>query len=194
MTTTAVPVATRASGFTSYDPAFQAVTGRDPVLAKVLDVEAHEGPVYLAGEDALYFTTLPRRRREAGLDVPLVDIRKLALDGYRFPLEPERVSVVRPQANAANGMTLAPDGSLLVCEQGSWFQPARITGSTRTRGPRSRWSTAQRRAGSTHPTTSWSAATGPCGSPTPPTGSCSTSGPGRSRRTPSTATTRPAAR
>ena len=49
MTTTAVPVATRASGFTSYDPAFEAVTGRDPVLAKVLDVEAHEGPVYLAG-------------------------------------------------------------------------------------------------------------------------------------------------
>jgi len=100
MTTAAVP-ATRASGFTSYDPAFEAVTGRDPVLAKALDVEAHEGPVYLAREDALYFTTVPRVRHEAGLEVPLVDIRRLNLDGYRFPLEPERVSVVRPQANAA---------------------------------------------------------------------------------------------
>ena len=64
MTTTAVPVATRASGFTSYDPAFEAVTGGDPVLAKVLDVEAHEGPVYVAAEDALYFTTVPRVRHE----------------------------------------------------------------------------------------------------------------------------------
>ena len=127
--------------------------------------------------------------------MPLVDIRKLALDGYRFPLEPERVSVVRPQANAANGMTLAPDGSLLVCEQGSWFQPARIsrvdphTGSAVTLVDRgSRWPAqlAQRRRG---PPRRDGLVHRPLAM-----ASCSASGPGRSRRTPSTDTTRPAAR
>ena len=63
----------------------------------MLDVEAHEGPVYVAAEDALYFTTVPRVRREAGLEVPLVDIRRLALDGYRFPLEPD-AGLGRPAA------------------------------------------------------------------------------------------------
>ncbi len=127
VTTLAAGAPRLAPGFTAYDRSFADVTGRTPRLTKVVDVEAHEGPVYLAAEDALCFTTLPRVRREAGLEVPLVDIRKVALDGYRFPVERERVSVVRPQANAANGMTLAPDGALLVCEQGSWFQPARIS-------------------------------------------------------------------
>jgi gluconolactonase len=60
-------------------------------LVKVVDVDAHEGPVYVAGEDALYFTTLP-----APTDVPLpgslrVAIKRLALDGDRFPLEVERL-------------------------------------------------------------------------------------------------------
>ena len=114
-------------GFTAYDRSFIAVTGRSPLLTKVLDADAHEGPVYAADTDTLYFTSLPRVRREAGLEVPLVDIRRIVLDGYRFPLERERVSVVRPQANAANGMTAAPDGGLIVCEQGSWFQPARLS-------------------------------------------------------------------
>ncbi len=129
MTVTSPPggVPVQASGFTAYDSSFRRVTGRSPLLAKVVDVDAHEGPVYLAGSDALYFTTLPRVRREAGLDVPLVDIRKVVLDGYRFPVGRERVSVVRPQANAANGMFLSRDGRLIVCEQGSWFQPARLS-------------------------------------------------------------------
>ena len=128
------PAAAVAVGFTAYDPAFAGVTGSAPILAKVADVEAHEGPVYVAEEDALYFTTLPRPRQEAGLTVPLVDIRRLALDGLRFPLDAGRATVVRPQANAANGMTLAPDGSLLVCEQGSWYQPARISRVDRATG------------------------------------------------------------
>ena len=126
--------ATQVAGFTAYDDEFALVTGDGPVLAKVVDVEAHEGPVYVADEDALYFTTVPRTRYEAGLGVPLVDIRRLALDGLRFPVEPERLSLVRAEANAANGMTLAPDGSLLVCEQGSWFQPARLSRVDRRTG------------------------------------------------------------
>jgi gluconolactonase len=69
----------------------------------VIDVDAHEGPVYVPEEDALYFTTLPRPR-------PRVDLKRLALDTLT-------VSVVREDAGAANGMTLAPDGRLVVCEQ-----------------------------------------------------------------------------
>jgi gluconolactonase len=67
---------------------------------------AHEGPVYLAGEHALYFTTLP----EPGGKRPVVDIKRLAL-------ETGAVSMVRADANVANGMALAPDGRLVVCEQ-----------------------------------------------------------------------------
>jgi gluconolactonase len=73
---------------------------------RVAEINAHEGPVYVPGEHALYFTT-PR---------PVVDIKRL-------DLETGETSVVRPDANVANGMTLMPDGRLLVCEQ----DPARLT-------------------------------------------------------------------
>jgi gluconolactonase len=79
--------------------------------------DAHEGPVYVPGEDALYFTT----------SRPDVAIRRLALDGERFPLEPERVTTVRASTDAANGMTLGRDRRLLVCEQGSLTRRAAIT-------------------------------------------------------------------
>jgi gluconolactonase len=72
-------------------------------LDHLIDVDAHEGPVYVAEEHALYFTSLPRPG-------PRVDIKRLALDSMT-------VSVVRPDAGAANGMTLSPDGRLVVCEQ-----------------------------------------------------------------------------
>jgi gluconolactonase len=89
---------------------------------KVAEVDAHEGPVYVAEEDALYFTSLPR---------PQVDIRRLSLRSGR-------VTVVRADANKANGMALAPDGRLVVCEQGTFTTAARIslvdraTGATET--------------------------------------------------------------
>ena len=48
------------------DPAFVAsasgfdpVLGDDPKLRLVAEVDAREGPVYFADEDALYFATLP---------------------------------------------------------------------------------------------------------------------------------------
>jgi gluconolactonase len=83
---------------------------------RVAEIDAHEGPVYVPDEDALYFTTLPQR--DAG-GVPRVQIKRLTLDGES--------TVVRADANAANGMTLARDGRLLVCEQGTPSTPARIT-------------------------------------------------------------------
>jgi gluconolactonase len=80
-------------------------------LERVVETDAHEGPVYVAEEDALYFTTV---RREG------VSIKRLALaEGT--------VSVVRKDANMANGMALASDGRLVVCEQGTLAEPARIS-------------------------------------------------------------------
>jgi len=115
---------TRAA-FAAHDPAFLDVTGPDPRLERVIATDAHEGPVYVAGEDALYFTTVPR----PGPDGPVVDIRRL-------DLATRRLTTVRTDANAANGMALAPDGRLLVCEQGSISRLAalslvdRATGAT----------------------------------------------------------------
>jgi gluconolactonase len=74
----------------------------------VATADAHEGPVYVAAERALYFTTQRAGRR--------VDIMRLSLaDG--------RLSTVLADAAAANGMTLDRDGRLVVCEQ----QPAAIS-------------------------------------------------------------------
>jgi gluconolactonase len=92
-------------------------------LDLVVETDAHEGPVYVAQEDALYFTTVPR----PGPAGPRVDIRRLALDGARL-------TTVSHDANAANGMALAPDGRLVVCEQGSMTQPAAITLVDRSTG------------------------------------------------------------
>ncbi len=46
------------------------------------------------------------------------------MGNHRFPLDPERISTVR----AATGMTLDGEGRLVVCEQGSRTEPARIAG------------------------------------------------------------------
>jgi gluconolactonase len=110
--------------FAAHESSFAGVLGSTPVLVKVVDVDAHEGPVYAADEDALYFTTLPQQRVPG---FPEVAIKRLALDGLDFPVAPERVTVVRESANAANGMALAPDGRLLVCEQGNRSERARIS-------------------------------------------------------------------
>jgi gluconolactonase len=81
----------------------------------------------VADEDALYFTTLPRSADVPAPGFPGVAIKRLALDGDRFPLEHERLSLVREEANAANGMTLDREGRLVVCEQGTRSEPARIS-------------------------------------------------------------------
>jgi gluconolactonase len=81
-----------------------------PQLTRIVDTDAHEGPVYLPAENALYFTT----------SRPEVAIRRLALDS-----DPT-ITTVRPTANA-NGMTLGRDGRLIVCEQGSLDRAAAIT-------------------------------------------------------------------
>src|SRR5262249_35732517 len=99
--------AVETDAFVAHDTAFASVTGERASRAKLGDVDAHEGPVFLDG--SLFFTSLPRR--DAGGN-PDVAIRRLLLDTLE-------VVTVREHANAANGMTPAADGHLLVCEQGT---------------------------------------------------------------------------
>ena len=115
MTTLAPP-----SPFVAHHPTFAGVLGPEPRLELLAETDAHEGPVYAADEDALYFTSV-RRPGEP------VAIRRLGLaDG--------RVTTLVEDATNANGMALAPDGSLLVCEQGDLERPARISRVDRRTG------------------------------------------------------------
>jgi gluconolactonase len=91
-------------------------------MTVIASTDAHEGPVYAADERALYFTTKP-----VPGDPPRVDIKRLDLASGA-------ISVVRPDANVANGMTLGPGGELVVCEQGSFHEPARISAVDRRSG------------------------------------------------------------
>lgn len=87
-------------------------------LVRVAETDAHEGPVYEADEHAIYFTTVRGER---------VAIKRLALvDGS--------ISVVREDANTANGMALDREGRLVICEQGTLTEPARITRLDRRTG------------------------------------------------------------
>jgi gluconolactonase len=119
-------LASPTSSFVAYHPEFLAVAGDDPHLHRVVDIDAHEGPVYVANEDALYFTSSPRFGHPASRRDPRVAIRRVALNGDRFPLAPQAVSTVRHDANGANGMALDRDGRLVVCEQGSHERQAGI--------------------------------------------------------------------
>ena len=123
-----------APGFVIHATEFERVLGPDPRIVEVIATDAHEGPVYAADEDALYFTTVPRRSGHLDLTLPLVSVRRLALDGRRFPLEQNRLTTLRAPANAANGMTMDREGRLVMCEQGSFLEPAAITRLDRRTG------------------------------------------------------------
>jgi len=79
-------------------------------LTRIAHADAHEGPVHVAEEDALYFTSVP---------APAVAIRRL-------DLRTGGVTTLVGDADGANGMTLAADGRLLVCVQGSLSTRARL--------------------------------------------------------------------
>jgi gluconolactonase len=120
-----VITALRDPAFVTRDPAFADVLGDAPRLWRLAEVDAHEGPVYFADENALYFTTLPR----PGVDrSPSVQIKRLSLDA------PEDVSVLVAETDGANGMASDGDGALVVCAQGSRWQPARIVRVDRATG------------------------------------------------------------
>lgn len=96
---------------------FAEILGPAPRLVRIVATDAHEGPVYCPDEDALYVTTA---RTVAGNSIV-----RIALDGVN-PVGAAAVSVLRAQANLANGMALDAAGRLVVCEQGSRTDPARI--------------------------------------------------------------------
>jgi gluconolactonase len=114
-------------GFGVYDPEFAAALGAAPRLTLVAETDAHEGPVYIPGEDALYFTTLPLAHGTPATGTPHAAIKRLALDGLNFPVHPSRLSVVPAPVRMPNGMALGHDGSLVVCEQGTRAEDARIS-------------------------------------------------------------------
>lgn len=119
----------------AHDAEFEAVIGGSPELVMVVATDAHEGPVYVADEDALYFTTVPRRTNLPVPRTPEVAIKRAALDGGRFPIDPARVSTVCAQTAAANGMTLdGDDGTIVVCEQGTAVDNPRIARFDRANG------------------------------------------------------------
>jgi gluconolactonase len=113
--------------FVAHAPEFDEVTGDCPGLSLLAEVDAHEGPVYFPDENALYLTTLPR----PGVDrTPSVQIKRVAL------AEVDDISVLVANANGANGMAADSAGRLIVCEQGSRWEPARISRVDRTTGER----------------------------------------------------------
>ena len=124
------------AAFISDDAAFSAVLGSAPALIRLVDVDAHEGPTYLPDQDALFVTTVLRRRTPAG--APRGQVKRIALDGDRFPLNPHRVSVLAADAVTPNGMTRSADGALILCDQGDFAHDARLsrvdphTGATTT--------------------------------------------------------------
>jgi gluconolactonase len=113
-----VTVTIRDRSFVAHAPGFADLLAESPRLSLLAEVDAHEGPVYFADENALYFTSVPR----PGVDrSPSVQIKRLSLD------EPDDVSVLVAEANGANGMASNRDGALIVCEQGSRWELARIS-------------------------------------------------------------------
>jgi gluconolactonase len=89
---------------------------RSLVTELIAETDAHEGPVYAADEHALYFTSV------GGTEIRRLDLASRGLD------------VVRAGDDHANGMTMGPDGRLLVCLQGSMTEPARIAAVDRRTG------------------------------------------------------------
>ncbi len=116
-----------ASPFIRHNQAFDAVLGPDPRFAVLLHADAHEGPVYVDAQQALYFTSLPVSSAVPLAGFKQVAIRRLGLEVSKFPFLVRAQSTVCEHSNMANGMTLDRQGRLVICEQGSRATPARIS-------------------------------------------------------------------
>lgn len=106
--------------FTAHSEAFLAVIGPRFQRLILAETNAHEGPVYVAAEHALYFTTVPEPGPKN------IAIKRVQLKGSVFPFEAGAIDTVQFPSNMANGMTLDRDGRLVICEQGTRDTPARI--------------------------------------------------------------------
>lgn len=106
--------------FVIYSDAFLDVLGPQPGYETVANVNAHEGPVYVRGENALYFTTVP-----VTTNIPAFGDKNVAIG--RLDVASGKVSTFVNETNMANGMTLDREGRLLICEQGTLETDARIS-------------------------------------------------------------------
>jgi len=106
--------------FAIYRDAFRTVLGSDFERSVLIETDAHEGPVYVARERALYFTTVPDLRTSSNA------IMRLQLAGADFPFSARALETMRRSANMANGMCLDREGRLVICEQGTKETPAQI--------------------------------------------------------------------
>jgi gluconolactonase len=122
--------------FEIHHAAFADVLGNAPRLERVIALDAHEGPVYVRDDDALYVTSLPIPAPDSHETGPRVAIRRIALDGDRFPVDRDSVTTLVTRSNVANGMTLDADGRLVVCEQGARSAAASISLIDRESGSR----------------------------------------------------------
>ena len=73
------------TAFVAHAAAFEQVTGEAPGLALLAEVDAHEGPVYFADENALYFTSLPRPGSERSAGPTRASGSRRAHDGSSRP-------------------------------------------------------------------------------------------------------------
>ncbi len=105
----------------SYTSAFQKMLGKAFDRPVLIETNAHEGPVYVASEHALYFTTVP----ESG--PKNIAIRRVPLIGNTFPFKALGVENVRQPSNMANGMCFDRQGRLVICEQGTMSERARVS-------------------------------------------------------------------
>lgn len=100
--------------FVTHDASFADVLGRSLRIEQLVATDAHEGPVYVAAENALCFTT-----------VPVANAQRVALK--RVALDSGGVTDVAAAATMANGMTLDREGRLVICEQGDLNHHARVS-------------------------------------------------------------------
>src|SRR5258708_5870129 len=98
-------------GLEDFGPGGVAPLGGAALPALVAETDPLEGPVYIPGEDALYFTTLPRADGTPAPGALHAAFKRLALDGLNFPVHPSRLSVLPAPVHMPNGMTLGHDGS-----------------------------------------------------------------------------------
>ena len=127
MTHSSPDVGSNDEHFVIYSSEFREVLGDDPKFYTVIDTNAHEGPVYVKHENALYFTTVPEATNIPMAGFKNVAIRRLSLNADEFPLDETALSTIREPSNMANGMTLDRKGRLVICEQGTMSEPARIS-------------------------------------------------------------------
>jgi gluconolactonase len=107
--------------FTVFRDDFRTILGMNFQRPELIETNAHEGPVYVASEHALYFTTVPEPGPKN------IAVMRLQLAGDDFPFTAAKLETVRQPSNMANGMVLDRDGHLVICEQGTMETCAQIS-------------------------------------------------------------------